>query len=79
MRPILRPIYKVPLILNGSYTRETASEAVRNRMADTISSGRPYIPNSDLPERFRLNAPLKPGRCLHIPCAEIRYSDSEVA
>jgi hypothetical protein len=29
-------------------------------MADTISSGRPYIPNSDLPERFRLNAPLNP-------------------
>lgn len=29
-------------------------------MADTISFGRPYIPNSDLPERFRLNAPLNP-------------------
>lgn len=58
--PLLRSIYKGPLILNGSYTRETAFEAVRSGIADAVSFGRLYISNPDLPERFRLNAPLNP-------------------
>jgi N-ethylmaleimide reductase len=58
--PHLRQVFNGPLILNGSYTRDTAIEAVRNGTADAISFGRLFISNPDLPERFRLNAPLNP-------------------
>jgi N-ethylmaleimide reductase len=58
--PHLRRVYKGPLILNGSYTRETATNAVKSGTADAISFGRLFISNPDLPERFRLNAPLNP-------------------
>lgn len=56
--PHLRKVFKGPLILNGSYTRETAMQVVANGTADAISFGRLFIANPDLPERFRLNAPL---------------------
>lgn len=58
--PHLRRVYKGPLILNGSYTRETATNAVKSGTADAISFGRLFISNPDLPERFRLNPPLNP-------------------
>lgn len=56
--PLLRRAFEGPLILNGSYTRETALNTVASGNADAISFGRLYIANPDLPERFRLNAPL---------------------
>lgn len=58
--PRLRQVFKGPLILNGSYTRETAIDAIEKGNADAISFGRLYISNPDLPERFRVNAPLNP-------------------
>lgn len=56
--PIFRVHYSGPLILNGSYTRQTATEVVGNGTADAISFGRLFISNPDLPERFRLNTEL---------------------
>ncbi|WP_353507279.1 hypothetical protein [Variovorax sp. J22G40] len=46
------------LILNGGYTRESAERVVSEGLADAVAFGRFYISNPDLPERFRLNAPL---------------------
>lgn len=58
LAPILRPLFRGALILNSGYTRDSAEQAVRSSAADAISFGRLYISNPDLPERFRLNAPL---------------------
>lgn len=58
LAPIIRPLFKGTLILNGGYTRETAEQVLRQGLADAIAFGRLYISNPDLPERFRWNAPL---------------------
>ena len=56
--PLFRPIYQGTLITNGNYTRETANAALANGNADLVSFGRSFLANPDLPERFKLNAPL---------------------
>ncbi|WP_219219953.1 alkene reductase [Variovorax boronicumulans] len=58
LAPLLRPLFKGPLILNGGYTRETAEQVLAQGLADAVAFGRLYIANPDLPERFRRNAPL---------------------
>jgi len=58
LAPILRPLFNGALILNGGYTRETATHAVEHGLADAVSFGRLYIANPDLPARFMLGAPL---------------------
>ncbi|MDM0078124.1 alkene reductase [Variovorax sp. J2P1-59] len=58
LAPILRPLFKGTLILNGGYTRETAERVLTDGLADAVAFGRLYIANPDLPERFRRNAPL---------------------
>ncbi|MGR8964196.1 oxidoreductase [Rhizobium leguminosarum] len=58
LTPILRQIFSGPIILNSGYDRDSAEKAVTTGVADAISFGRLYISNPDLPERFRLNAPL---------------------
>lgn len=47
-----------PLIINAGYTRETAEEVIKDKKADLVSFGALFLANPDLPERFRLNAPL---------------------
>lgn len=56
--PLFRPIYKGTIITNGNYTQETANSALNNGNADLVSFGKLFIANPDLPERFKLNAPL---------------------
>lgn len=46
------------LILAGDYTAASAEAALQEDLADLIAFGRPFIPNPDLVERFRHNAPL---------------------
>ncbi|MDM0118416.1 alkene reductase [Variovorax arabinosiphilus] len=58
LAPILRPLFKGPLILNGGYTRETAEQVLSQGLADAVAFGRLYISNPDLPERFRQKASL---------------------
>lgn len=43
---------------NASYTAEEARERIAAGKADLVTFGRPFIANPDLPERFRLGAPL---------------------
>ncbi|MDH2399954.1 alkene reductase [Bradyrhizobium sp. SSUT18] len=58
LAPTLRSLFRGALILNSGYDRESAEQVVANGIADAVSFGRLYISNPDLPERFRLNAPL---------------------
>lgn len=43
---------------NGGYTADEARERIAAGKADLVTFGRPFIANPDLPERFRLGAPL---------------------
>ncbi|RVU01186.1 alkene reductase [Novosphingobium umbonatum] len=54
----LRALWPKPLIVAGGFTRATAQDAIRDGRADAVAFGRQFIANPDLPERFRLNAPL---------------------
>jgi N-ethylmaleimide reductase len=56
--PILRKLFTGPLILNGEYTLQTATEAIASGQADLVSFGELFISNPDLPRRFELGAPL---------------------
>lgn len=49
---------RVPLLLNGGYTREAGEADIASGVADAIVYGKPYIANPDLVERFALRAPL---------------------
>lgn len=53
-----RPIFQGNLIVNGGYDREKGNAIIASGGADLVSFGALFIANPDLPERFRLNAPL---------------------
>jgi N-ethylmaleimide reductase len=55
-----REVFEGPLMGNSGYTQETAESAIRQRHADLISFGRPFISNPDLVERFMNDWPLDP-------------------
>ena len=48
-------------MVNNSYTRATAEEAVASGWADVVAFGKAFIANPDLVERLRQNAPINPG------------------
>lgn len=58
LAPIIRNIFEGALVLCGGYDRETAEQVVADGLADAVAFGRLYIANPDIPERFRINAPL---------------------
>ena len=55
-----RPIYRGNLMANWDYDQAKANAAIASGSADLISFGKAFIANPDLPERFKLNAPLNP-------------------
>jgi N-ethylmaleimide reductase len=55
---VFRKSFQGVLIAAGGYTAESAEEAISEGFADAVAFGRLFIANPDLPERFRLNAPL---------------------
>jgi N-ethylmaleimide reductase len=58
-----RAMWPCTLIVAGGYTYERANMAVQSGQADLVSFGQLFIANPDLPERFKLHAPLnKPNR-----------------
>jgi len=56
--PELKKLFGGVLIANEAFTKETAEAAIESGQADAVAFGKPFIANPDLPERFRLNAPL---------------------
>lgn len=46
------------VIVTGGHDKESAEELIKSGVADLVGFGRLFISNPDLPERFRLNAPL---------------------
>jgi N-ethylmaleimide reductase len=53
-----RPIYNGTLMVNWDYDFEKGNEVIASGNADLVSYGKLFLANPDLPERFRLNAPL---------------------
>jgi N-ethylmaleimide reductase len=58
MAELMRAKYRGKLILAGGFDQDTAEEWLRQGWADLIAFGRKFLANPDLPERFRLRAPL---------------------
>ena len=55
--PLLRQVFRRPLILNQDYRADTAAAAVASGLADGIAFGRPFIANPDLPARIAHGLP----------------------
>ena len=58
MVKLIRSKFKGTLIVAGGFDAENAARWLREGLADLIAFGRKFIANPDLPERFRLGAPL---------------------
>ena len=56
--PLLRSIFKGPLMVNAGYTAELGAQAIERGEADVIAYGVPFLANPDLVERYRTGAPL---------------------
>lgn len=78
--PALREIFGGPFVANESFTRESAEALLASGGADAVAFGKAFIANPDLPERFRIDAPLNapdPGTFYHLGQGEISagYTD----
>ncbi len=56
--PVIRKVFKGPLVLNSDLTLEEGNALIESGLADAVSYGRPFISNPDLVERFRQGAAL---------------------
>ena len=56
----LRKEFHGPLIVANGFDYDTATQALEDGLADAVAFGRLFIANPDLPERFRVSAPLNP-------------------
>ncbi|QGN55952.1 alkene reductase [Novosphingobium sp. Gsoil 351] len=54
--PLIRSLFKGPLVLNQEYDAASAEQAVAQGLCDAIAFGRPYISNPDLAERIAARA-----------------------
>jgi N-ethylmaleimide reductase len=60
MVDLVRKKYRGTLIIAGGLDHDTAEQWLELGRADLIAFGRKFLANPDLPERFRLRAPLNP-------------------
>jgi N-ethylmaleimide reductase len=58
MLDLLRSKYRGTLMIAGGFDHDTAERWLEEGRADLIAFGRKFLANPDLPERFRLRAPL---------------------
>jgi N-ethylmaleimide reductase len=58
MVDLIRETYRGTLMIAGGFDRDTAEAWLEQGRADLIAFGRKFLANPDLPERFRLRAPL---------------------
>ena len=59
--PLIRSLFKGPLVLNQEYDAASAEQAMDDGLCDAISFGRPYISNPDLAERIAAGAEWSPN------------------
>ena len=59
--PLIRELYSGVLVLNSDYSPEGAVEDIRAGRCDAVSWGRDFISNPDLPDRFKIGAPIAPN------------------
>ena len=77
--PVLKAVFRGPLIANGGYGAETGNAAVRGGQADLVSFGATFLANPDLPERLRTGAPLnEPDHATFYGGDARGYTDSPV-
>ncbi|MFD2365341.1 alkene reductase [Pseudoduganella sp. GCM10020061] len=55
-----RPMYPGTIIVAGGYDHEKGKRVLESGNADLVAYGQAFIANPDLPERFRMHAPLNP-------------------
>jgi N-ethylmaleimide reductase len=60
MVDLIRETWRGTLMIAGGFDRDSAEAWLGQGRADLIAFGRKFIANPDLPERFRLRAPLNP-------------------
>lgn len=53
-----RKIYSGTIIINRGFTKETATQVLKDGDADLVSFGTPFIANPDLVARFKTDVPL---------------------
>jgi N-ethylmaleimide reductase len=58
MVDLIRKKYRGALIIAGGFDHNTAEQWLKKGRAELIAFGRKFLANPDLPERFRLRAPL---------------------
>jgi N-ethylmaleimide reductase len=58
LSPLLRRKFDRAYIVNGGFDLDSANAAIRNDEADLIAFGISFLANPDLPQRFRIEAPL---------------------
>ena len=56
--PLLQGVFDGTYVVNGGFDAETADAAIRRGETDLVAFGVPFLANPDLPERYRLKAPL---------------------
>lgn len=59
IHPHIRREFKGTIILNGGQTAETAEKVIKNKQADAVAFGVPFIANPDLPARLKTGADLR--------------------
>lgn len=60
MVELIRKRFRGPLMVAGGFDHESAEHWLEEGRADIIAFGRKFLANPDLPDRFRLSAPLHP-------------------
>lgn len=58
MVKLIRKKYEGTLIVAGGFQADSAAQWLRQGLADLVAFGRKFLANPDLPERFRIGAPL---------------------
>ena len=58
--PELKKVFGGVFIGNEKFTKDSAEAAINAGTVDAVAFGKQFIANPDLPERFRLDAPLNP-------------------
>ncbi len=72
----LRPLYQGVYFAGAGFTKETGEALLEQGGADAIVYGTKLLANPDLPERFRLNAPLnEPDQSMFYVPGEHGYTD----